>query len=227
MILELLLKGLLIGIMLGVPAGAIGALTIQRTIDNGLKGGFISGAGSCTADLIFAFIGVFGVTIISDFLVKYEPVIEIIGGILICGLGISIILKKREINTNSSSKLEAKFDSKIESKFESKRGGTYLVYYFSSFAAAILNPGTMVAFMVAFTSFDVTDIDKVSDAVVLVLSIVVGTFTWWIILCGLVTIFRKKIDNKVYRRINYVLGTLVLLFGLFICIQGIISVVKG
>ena len=194
MLFELLLKGLLIGIILGVPAGAIGALTIQRTIDSGLKGGFISGAGSCTADLIFAAIGIFGVSIISDFLIKNEAIIEIVGGFLIAVLGVSIILKRREIKT---SKLENKLDSKIESKFESKRHGNYLVYYFSSFAAAILNPATMVAFMVAFTSFDITDIDKLSHGVTLLLSVVAGTFTWWVILCGLVSIFRNKINNKV------------------------------
>ncbi len=227
MLFELLLKGLLIGIMLGVPAGAIGALTIQRTIDSGLKGGFISGAGSCTADLIFAAIGVFGVSIISDFLIKNEAIIEIVGGLLIGILGVTIILKKKELKTNKTRKLEAKLDSKIESKFEDKPGGNYVIYYFSSFAAAILNPATMVAFMVAFTSFDLTDLDKMSNAVVLIISIVIGTFTWWVILCGLISIFRNKINNKTYRMINYVLGSLVLVFGLIIIIQGIMGVVRA
>lgn len=220
MLFELFLKGLLIGVILGVPAGAIGALTIQRTIDDGLKGGFISGAGSCTADLFFAMIGVFGVTIISDFLDKHEFIIEIIGGILIAFLGFTIIRKRREIKT------KYKMDPKLESKLESKPGGDYLVYYFSSFGAAILNPGTMVAFMIAFTSFDITEISHVGHAIVLIIGILLGTFSWWVILCGLVTIFRNKIDNKLYRRINYVLGSLVFIFGIVILAQGIIGLAK-
>lgn len=223
MLFELILKGLIIGIILGVPVGAIGALTIQRTIDRGLKGGFISGAGSCTADLIFATIGVFGVTIISDFLIKYQPIIELVGGLFVIGLGLSIILKKKELQAKTNSKLEGKIDSKIESKMEDKKGGIYWTYFLSSFAAAILNPGTFVLFMFAFTTFEVTDVEGFAEPAVLIVSVVIGTFTWWLILCGLVNKFRNKIDNKVYRLINYVLGALVIIFGIVIVIQGIID----
>ena len=38
MIAEYFLRGLLIGLVFGVPAGAIGALTIQRVLDKGLLG---------------------------------------------------------------------------------------------------------------------------------------------------------------------------------------------
>lgn len=49
--LELFLKGLLIGIVFGVPAGAIGALTIQRTLEGGFLYGFLTGMGSSAADV--------------------------------------------------------------------------------------------------------------------------------------------------------------------------------
>lgn len=35
MMAEYFLQGLLIGLVFGVPAGAIGALTIQRTVEKG------------------------------------------------------------------------------------------------------------------------------------------------------------------------------------------------
>ena len=62
------LRGLLIGLVFGVPAGAIGALTIQRALDRGFFAGLVTGAGSSAADLIYSCIGVFGITVISDFL---------------------------------------------------------------------------------------------------------------------------------------------------------------
>lgn len=208
MLIELFFKGILIGLILGIPVGAIGALTIQRTLDKGMKGGLISGAGSCTADLFFAIIGVFGVTIVSDFLEANERWIELIGGIFIIALGLSIYLKKKEL------------------KADSKKDAPYHIYFMSSFGAAILNPATMVAFMIAFTSFDITDFNHIYEAIVLLVGIISGTFSWWLILCGLVSLFREKINGKIYKLINYVLGTIVLVFGVVITIQGIVGVAR-
>ncbi len=204
--LELLIKGYLIGLVLGVPAGAIGALTIKRTLTHGLKGGFASGSGSCFADAIFASIGIFGVKIISDFLEKNEAIIELFGGIIIILIGISFYVRKAKIE-----KAEAKGDSLI-------------IYFLTSMGAALLNPGTLVAFMIAFTSFDVTDIHGPGQSITLLLSIVLGTFTWWLILCLFVNFHRKKITEKTYKRINFILGTFVVLCGLIILAQGVFGV---
>ena len=70
MAIELLWKGLLIGLIFGVPAGAIGALSIQRTIERGFWTGLLTGMGSSVADLLYACIGVFGITLVTDFLKK-------------------------------------------------------------------------------------------------------------------------------------------------------------
>ena len=40
-----LIRGLMIGLIFGVPAGAIGALTIQRTLSNGFYAGLVTGLG--------------------------------------------------------------------------------------------------------------------------------------------------------------------------------------
>lgn len=45
MIAEYICKGLLIGLIFGVPAGAIGALTIGRTLEKGVAAGFLTGIG--------------------------------------------------------------------------------------------------------------------------------------------------------------------------------------
>ncbi len=207
MLLELFLKGYLIGLVLGVPAGAIGALTIKRTLTHGLKGGFASGAGSCFADFIFAFIGIMGVRVISDFLEKNESLIEIFGSFVIIAIGISIYIKKAKIE-----KAEAKGDS-------------LAVYFFTSMAAALLNPGTMVAFMIAFTSFDITDVHGPLQSGTLLLSIILGTFTWWLGLCLFVNFHRNRITDKTYKKVNFILGTFVILCGLFILAKGVYGMV--
>ena len=48
-----LIRGILIGLIFGVPAGAIGALTIQRTLRDGFAAGLATGLGSSAADLLY------------------------------------------------------------------------------------------------------------------------------------------------------------------------------
>lgn len=74
------LKGILIGLIFGVPVGAVGAMTVQRTWEHGIKAGLLTGMGSSVADCIYAAIGAFGLTIISDFLLQYQGAIHLVGG---------------------------------------------------------------------------------------------------------------------------------------------------
>ena len=46
-----LIRGLLIGLIFGVPAGAIGALTIQRALNSGFTAGLMTGLGSSAAEI--------------------------------------------------------------------------------------------------------------------------------------------------------------------------------
>ena len=84
-----LLKGILIGLLFGVPIGAVGTMTIQRTLAHGMKAGLITGLGSSAADCIYASIGAFGLTLVSDFLLKYQTAITVIGGGFIMAMFLS------------------------------------------------------------------------------------------------------------------------------------------
>lgn len=90
-------KGLLIGLIFGVPAGAIGALTIGRTLEKGFAAGFLTGMGSSAADLIYSCVGVFGITVVSDFLSARQTMLQVTGGILILLLGFGILRKKEQV----------------------------------------------------------------------------------------------------------------------------------
>lgn len=94
--MNLLLKGILIGLLFGVPVGAVGAMTVQRTWEHGIKAGLVTGLGSSLADCIYAGIGAFGLTIISDFLLKYQTAIHLIGGSLVLLMGIRLFFRKGE-----------------------------------------------------------------------------------------------------------------------------------
>lgn len=203
MLMEYFLRGLLIGLVFGVPAGAIGALTIQRTLEKGFFAGLVTGVGSSAADLLYSCISVFGITIIADFLTAYQNPIRVIGGMLLLVLGIGI-LRKKEFSV-------AEQDTKTSSVF----------YFLSSFTAAILNPSTILSFMVAFTAFGISGNLEVRQGLGLILGILVGTLCWWSLLSGIVAHFRGKLTDRIYKYLNRILGCFMTVFAIIMMAQGI------
>ena len=68
--MSLFLQGILIGLLFGVPVGAVGAMTVQRTWEHGIKAGLLTEMGFSAADCIYAGIRAFGLAIVSDFLLE-------------------------------------------------------------------------------------------------------------------------------------------------------------
>lgn len=195
MIAEFFIKGLLIGMIFGIPAGAIGALTIQRTIDRGFRAGFITGLGSSLADLLYSVIGVFGNAMISVFLTEYKGGIQCVGGVIVIVFGISIILKKTT---------EIKQDVKSD----------LLFCFFSAFGMAMMNPAMILSFMVAFSTFGISKGTTLWQGICLLSGILAGTVVWWGALSGVVAVFRSRITGRIYRMLNLILGSCLLVFGL-------------
>lgn len=204
MITGYFIRGLLIGLIFGVPAGAIGALTIQRTLEKGFFAGFVTGTGSSAADLIYSCAGVFGITIIADFLSAHQVVIRVIGGFVILLLG-AVILRKTELPSVQP-------DTK----------GTPIFFFMSAFMAAIFNPATILSFMAAFTAFGIHGDLDAYQGTALILGVFAGTLCWWAALSGVVAHFRKRVTNNVYKWLNRILGCFMTLFGIIMMLQGLI-----
>lgn len=134
---EYFCKGLLIGLIFGVPAGAIGALTIGRALEKGFAAGFLTGMGSSAADLLYSCVGVFGITVVSDFLSARQTMLQVIGGILILLFGFGAICKKELVTVQDRSK------------------GTLAFCFLSAFTTALVNPVTVFSFMAAFAAFGI------------------------------------------------------------------------
>ena len=195
MLLSYLLKGFCIGIIFGVPAGAIGALTIRRTLAYGFLAGFITGMGSSVADLLYASVGIFGLTMVSDFVEDYQSIISLFGGIVIFALGIFIW----------------KHNSIPESEVESKNN--LPACFFSSLALSLSNPAMLLTFLAAFTIFKISGSLDIESKGSLLLGILIGTVCWWGGLTGIISLFRKKMTDQIYIWLNRILGMLLFLLG--------------
>lgn len=197
-----LINGILIGLLFGIPAGTGGALTVQRTLNYGIKAELATGLGSSVADCIYACIGTFGMTLISHFLFKYQTVINILGSGLILAMGIRMMLKKSE---NSVSGVPALGSIKM---------------FLSSFMVGITNSTAILTFLFAFSFFGISGQLTMFQGIQLVCGVFIETYIWWGILSVAANALKKKANS--FCKLNRVFGIILPLFGTAIFARAIL-----
>jgi threonine/homoserine/homoserine lactone efflux protein len=195
------LKGILIGLIFGVPVGAVGAMTVQRTWEHGIKAGLLTGMGSSIADCIYAAIGAFGLTIISDFLLQYQGAIHLVGGTIVLFMGIRLIFRKGEADVPA-----------VTGKVR---------MFLSSFAVGITNPAAILTFLFAFSWFGIAGDNTKAIGWRVVLGVFVGTYLWWGGLAAAVALARKKKRADSFKKMNRIFGVVLSLFGILVFIRAI------
>lgn len=196
-----LLRGILIGLLFGLPVGAVGAMTVQRTWNNGIKAGLFTGLGSSTADCFYAVVGVFGLTLISDFLLKYQVITNIFGGGLILFMGIRLLIKKDE------------------AAFQKENTVGIWKMFVSSFAVGITNPAAILTFLFAFSYFGISAQSRLLQGILLVGGVFIGTYVWWGMLTAATSIIKKKTGKFGFRYMNRIFGIVLCLFGAVVLLR--------
>lgn len=197
------LRGVLIGLLFGVPAGAVGAMTVQRTWNYGIKAGLLTGFGSSVADCIYACVGAFGLTVISEFLLKYQTVINLAGGGLVLYMGLHLLLSKKKPDEIPS---------------VSGRIKTFL----SSFLVGITNPAAVLTFLFAFSYFGISGDTNLMQGICLVIGVFLGTYLWWTALSVIVGILKGRQKKEHLQVMNRIFGVILCLFGMVVFIRIII-----
>ncbi len=199
-----IIKGLSIGIAVSAPLGPIAVLCIQRTMNKGFMSGLVSGLGAATADIIYAIIAGFGITLIKDFLINNQMPIRIIGGLFLIFMGARIFFSN-----------PAKQIRKLRTK-----GNRYFTDFVTSFLLTISNPITVLAFGALFAGFGtITENTITFNITILITSVFVGAIFWWISLIGIISIFRRKIRLRNLLWINRITGVLIVIFAISVFIS--------
>jgi threonine/homoserine/homoserine lactone efflux protein len=190
------LRGLIIGFSIAAPVGPIGVLCIRRTLAEGRASGFISGLGAATADAIYGCIAGFGLTFISSFLISQQLWFRVIGGTFLCYLGIKTLLVRPA------------------EKAPSAKGYGLAGAYASTFFLTLTNPMTILSFAAIFAGLGVGSAGgNYVFAGLLVLGVFLGSASWWLILSGIVGVFRTKFDISGLRWVNRISGIIITGFG--------------
>ena len=193
-------RGVLIGLLFGIPVGAVGTITVRNTLSGGIRAGLQTGLGSSIADCFYAAIGVFGLDLLSDFLLRYQLVIRLAGGIFIAGVGSYLLLKKaagKQTATGSGSR------------------------FLTSLFVGITNPAAILTFLFAFSYFGITPQKDIAVGAALIIGVFLGTYLWWLALSVLTDYLRKRNGSFRQELANRIFGAILLLFGLVMILQTI------
>lgn len=184
-----------------MPVGVVGAMTVQRTLSDGMKSGLLTGLGSSVADCIYACIGVFGLTLISEFLLKYEEIINLLGGIIILFMGIRLLFQKNKDGVQCV-----------------PREGNIKIFL-SSFVLGITNPAAIMTFLFAFSYLGISTQTSFFQGIQLVIGVFIGTYLWWSGLSAMVYEFKKRARNQHFNGMNKIFGMILIFFSMAILIR--------
>lgn len=193
----LFIKGIALGFSIAAPVGPIGLLCIKRTLANGMGTGFISGLGAATADAIYGFIAVLGISAVSVFLVDHQSYLRLSGGVFLLYLGYTAFKSMpAEIAANAD-------------------GEGLIGAYVSTLFLTITNPMTIMSFAAVFAGLGVGAIgESYISSFSLVIGVFIGSMLWWLILSGMVNVLRHKLDRKRLKLVNQLSGIIIIAFGI-------------
>ncbi|PTN07419.1 LysE family translocator [Mangrovibacterium marinum] len=196
MFLALFIKGIIIGLAVSVPLGPIGILIIQRTVNKDRTSGFLSGMGASVSDAIYAVIAGFSLTYIIDFIRLHQLVFQIVGALMVLLLGIHIFFKNPVADLR---------------KYR-RKGSSYFQDFVSTFLITFPNPMVVFIFLAVFASSGIVfQMDAPSQAILMVGGVFLGANSWWLLLTGLVSLFRHKFNLRVLWWFNKIAGVVIVL----------------
>lgn len=196
------LRGFLIGLLFGIPVGAVGAMTVQRTLEYGPCAGLLTGLGSSLADCVYACIGAFGLTTVSDILLRYQIIIRCCGGVVIVLMGLALLFSRPS-------------DKAKTEPFAYDRAG----WVTSAFFVGITNPAAILTFLFAFSYFGISELSGMIRPAALVCGVFAGTYLWWSVLSFGTDVLHHRFRTFDFSILNKTFSVLLLLLGAVVLLQ--------
>jgi len=195
----LLLYGFAIGFAVAAPIGPVGLLCIRRSIADGRLVGFVTGLGAAVADSFMALIAAIGVTTILSFLSGHKPAFQLLGGLILLGMGVAA--------------MRAKPPTRAEGPLHAP---SVLAAFLSTIVLTLANPLTIASLLGIFTAFGVSLRTEGWFAPSwLVLGVFLGSTVWWLILSWFADWFGRKLNTHLLKTINIITGLFLLAFGVY------------
>jgi threonine/homoserine/homoserine lactone efflux protein len=187
---------MVIGLSIAAPVGPIGVLCIRRTLAGGFRLGLLSGLGAACADALYGSIAAFGLTALSEVLVRQQDAMRLIGGAFLLVLGVRAFLAKPGGEPTAE-------DSR-----------SLLGALASTFLLTLTNPMTILSFTGIFAGLGLASSGgDFLAAGTMVGGVFLGSAAWWVILSGAVSLLRSKVHSSHLQWVNRISGLVILSFG--------------
>ena len=200
-----LIKGIIVGIAVSAPMGPIGVLCVQKTVNKGKALGFYSGLGAATADTFYAIITAFGLTYITNFLLRHQLYFEVIG------ISVLLVLGLKMFFSNPVKQFKA-------NKRPKRKRGVFSDYI-STFFLTISNPLTIIFYGTAYAALGLIGDTDEGSSYFLIAGIFSGATLWWYVLTTVVNLYRHKFKLKIIWNINRISGIAIITLSCFAIIQ--------
>jgi threonine/homoserine/homoserine lactone efflux protein len=199
----LFIKGAIAGFIIAAPVGPVGILCVQRTLGRSIIAGLIAGSGAAVADAIFGGVAAFGLTFIAEFLQRHDQILRFCGGVLLIGLGLHGFFQHPNPELAPAG-------------FRGPAGDAV-----STFVLTITNPITILTFSPAFLAVGaVVAPDDRAGAGILILGVFAGSCLWWLVLCALTELLRRRLSKGRLRVIYRSSAIMILFFGAVVLVSG-------
>ncbi|MCW8129643.1 MAG: LysE family transporter [Planctomycetota bacterium] len=194
----LFFQGLVVGFAIAAPVGPIGILCITRTLSEGRLSGFAAGLGAACADAMYGAVAAMGLTAVSQFMTAHLATMRLVGGLVLCALGVRVFLAK----------------PKDQHEDVSQNG--LIMGFFSTFLLTLTNPMTLLCFAGVFVSLGLERIKEQSEnGMLLIAGVFTGSAAWWLLLSFGVGFFHARMSARALTLINRISGGTLFAFGLF------------
>jgi threonine/homoserine/homoserine lactone efflux protein len=205
----LVMKGAAVGFSVSAPLGPVGVLCISRVLGRGFGAGVAVGLGAATADCIYAVLAAFGLSATAETLVPLQPLLRLLA------VGFLFYLALRTFRSVAGGRDPLSVALPSDSSaigWDSRWGG-----YVTGFLLLITNPAAIVIFWTVFAGLGLVGAAADSaGAVAVVIGVVTGAATWWLILAGASWSLRSRVRGRGLRWINVGSGVLLVAFAVIV-----------
>ena len=195
--------GLSTGFLMSVLLGVIFFMLIQASLKHGPRKGWVIASGVISGDIIFVILAIGFTRYIQDFLTAYEPYVNLAGGLVLFGIGISNIRKKR-----SNPEL-----GDAVSGVKSARD-----FYFKPFIINLLNPANAMWWLGLYSVRPAVHYD-LTQKILFASGAVGAVFFTEVAIAYAASGLRKYITAERLHRVDITVGAVLMGFGVWLLIK--------
>ncbi len=195
--LPLFLSAPAIGLAVAAPVGPMSLLCMRRTLAQGWRTGFATGAGIASGDAAYALVAGLGLAGVQGFMLAHERGLHLAAGLFLLYLGAkTFVAAARSADRGAT------------------RAASWQAAYGSALLLTLTNPPTIIMFAAVFAALAPASGLAPGTALLTVAGVFAGSLLWWLGLTVAVAALRGVLGERARAWIDRISGAALALFGL-------------